>query len=303
MERDKSAPPAPSRARASRTFPECMLNTFLNIFPVPFQKAHPYQFDYAVKDESQALDFSREESQDAEGKVTGEYRVLLPDGRTQVVTYTADHLHGYQAIVRYEGEARVEPSYSKPTYPAPGTSYSAAPPTVYEPEPTIAAVPTTAAPEVTTAAPEPTYSAPQPSAPRRQYPAAPQSGYLPPQRYGGRPATRYGAPTARPQHSYLPPPAHQPIYFASQPTEAPLAAVAAVVAETQEDAPAAAVPAGTSTTPGLGHGELLPQVAVDPIPEVTEVTQQQVEVRYVPGEQAQTEAVQRSSAAEAGMMY
>ena len=33
----------------------------------------------------------------------GVYRVLLPDGRVQTVTYTADHVNGYFADVSYSG--------------------------------------------------------------------------------------------------------------------------------------------------------------------------------------------------------
>lgn len=64
----------------------------------------PYEFNYAVKDEESGNDYSRNEKSDGH-TVTGEYRVLLPDGRTQIVTYIATHDGGYSADVTYEGEA------------------------------------------------------------------------------------------------------------------------------------------------------------------------------------------------------
>ncbi|KAJ9587291.1 hypothetical protein L9F63_019182, partial [Diploptera punctata] len=63
-----------------------------------------YQFGYAVKDYATGTDYNRHETSDG-NTIHGEYRVQLPDGRTQIVTYTADWKNGYQAQVRYEGEA------------------------------------------------------------------------------------------------------------------------------------------------------------------------------------------------------
>ncbi len=73
----------------------------------------PYDFAWAVKDEESKNDYAHDEKSD--GKVTtGSYRVALPDGRTQIVTYKADE-NGYVADVKYEGEAKYpEPSAYKP---------------------------------------------------------------------------------------------------------------------------------------------------------------------------------------------
>ena len=83
----------------------------------------PYSFEWAVKDDASYNDYSHKQSSD--GKVTtGSYRVALPDGRTQIVTYRADE-YGYVADVKYEGEAKYDeykpaykPAYSEPAYPA-----------------------------------------------------------------------------------------------------------------------------------------------------------------------------------------
>ncbi|XP_043235746.1 vegetative cell wall protein gp1-like [Amphibalanus amphitrite] len=308
------------------------------------EKARPYEFEYAVKDEDQALEFSRSEAQDASGTVTGEYRVLLPDGRTQIVTYTADHVSGFQATVTYEGEARVEAAHSNYGYhaveedisayeeevataapateaptAAPTTEAPTAPPTTEAPTtaapttaaPTTAApttpapttpapttaAPTTAAPEPSTPAPKRTYPASRPSRPvhRPLYPArrpqyharrphrpAPHSRYLPPQAAYQRsqaPArrhrARYGSSAPRPVEGYLPPAAHRPVYFSDRPSEAP-PSVAAVVAEEQEDDGEGELIL-PSSTPGPAAGAPLPQVAVDPVPDVVEVEEAQGE--------------------------
>ena len=52
--------------------------------------------------------------------ILGEYRVALPDGRTQIVTYKADHYGGFVADVKYEGQAQYPP--------APKGGYGPAPP-------------------------------------------------------------------------------------------------------------------------------------------------------------------------------
>ena len=67
------------------------------------------------------LNYGQEENSDG-NVVTGEYRVLLPDGRTQIVRYRADHESGYVAEVTYEGEAKPYVAPPKPSYPAPARS-------------------------------------------------------------------------------------------------------------------------------------------------------------------------------------
>ena len=65
----------------------------------------PFDFSYAVRDDYTGNDFNHASNSDGH-VTTGQYRVLLPDGRTQIVTYAADHVDGYKADVTYEGEAK-----------------------------------------------------------------------------------------------------------------------------------------------------------------------------------------------------
>jgi len=96
----------------------------------------PFAYEYGVKDEYSGANFGQNEVQDEYGTVTGEYRVLLPDGRTQIVSYTADHEHGYVAEVTYEGVAHYEPYHPKPApyHPKPAP-YHAPKPAPYHPLP------------------------------------------------------------------------------------------------------------------------------------------------------------------------
>ena len=94
--------------------------------PAPSYKEEPanYQYAYAVKDDYANVDFDANEARDGYA-TNGGYRVVLPDGRTQTVTYTvADGYSGYVADVSYEGEARYD-EYKPNYHPAP--AYHAAP--------------------------------------------------------------------------------------------------------------------------------------------------------------------------------
>lgn len=56
-------------------------------------------------DQPSGNNYGQRESSDG-NVVQGEYRVLLPDSRTQIVRYMADDAHGYNAEVHYEGQAQ-----------------------------------------------------------------------------------------------------------------------------------------------------------------------------------------------------
>lgn len=70
-------------------------------------KAHVYyKFDWAIIKDDYYNDFEHE-AREGE-KTTGSYwRVVLPNGRKQIVTYYVDGNSGYVAEVKYEGEAKV----------------------------------------------------------------------------------------------------------------------------------------------------------------------------------------------------
>merc|ERR1711997_44494 len=76
-----------------------------------------YQYGYAVADDYSGANFAQNENRDGYA-TSGEYRVALPDGRTQIVTYSVgDAYSGYVADVKYEGEAHYAPY--EPKKPAP----------------------------------------------------------------------------------------------------------------------------------------------------------------------------------------
>ena len=88
--------------------------------PAPAYHEEPanYAYNYAVVDDYHGVNFNQEESRNGYA-TNGQYSVLLPDGRTQTVTYTVgDGYTGYQADVTYSG-------YAKEYHPAP--AYKPAP--------------------------------------------------------------------------------------------------------------------------------------------------------------------------------
>ncbi|XP_050692245.1 larval cuticle protein A2B-like [Eriocheir sinensis] len=70
--------------------------------PAVYNPPIPYDFGYGVTDPYTGTDHGHVQNSDGQ-VVSGSYHVLLPDGRRQVVRYTADHVNGYQAQVSYEG--------------------------------------------------------------------------------------------------------------------------------------------------------------------------------------------------------
>lgn len=72
----------------------------------------PFDFNYAVKEDAYGNDYSHNAISDGE-IVRGEYRVQLPDGRTQVVRYTADWQHGFSAQVSYDGNPRFDSGFNR----------------------------------------------------------------------------------------------------------------------------------------------------------------------------------------------
>merc|ERR1711915_465160 len=79
----------------------------------PVYKPQPYEYKYGVADDYSKSAFDKGETQDEYGKVVGSYKVNLPDGRVQVVSYVADE-NGVVYDVQYQGE---------PSYPPPPGGY------------------------------------------------------------------------------------------------------------------------------------------------------------------------------------
>ncbi|CAG4969577.1 unnamed protein product [Parnassius apollo] len=76
--------------------------------PAPQEDAGPptpYEYKYDVEDPEKTLYFGANESGDAQGKVVGGYRVLLPDGRLMNVEYTVEGESGFVPKISFENNA------------------------------------------------------------------------------------------------------------------------------------------------------------------------------------------------------
>ncbi|CAL4109663.1 unnamed protein product [Meganyctiphanes norvegica] len=61
----------------------------------------PYKFKYDVADEEYGVQMAH--NVDSDGIITvGEYNILLPDARMQIVKYRSDPENGYQAEITYQ---------------------------------------------------------------------------------------------------------------------------------------------------------------------------------------------------------
>merc|ERR1711910_57394 len=101
--------------------------------PAPYHEpiaAPVYNFQYGVSDSYSGAAFSHSEDRN-NYDTKGEYRVNLPDGRVQIVTYSAGP-DGYVADVKYEGEAAY-PKYEPKAHPAPAPVYHKPAPVYHKP--------------------------------------------------------------------------------------------------------------------------------------------------------------------------
>merc|ERR1712168_141837 len=123
--------------------------------PAPYHEETPknYQFGYDVHGYDEYGNpnvHSRTEARDGYN-VKGQYRVELPDCRTQIVDYFVDEYKQYHADVKYEGEICPDKSLIKhkdPYHPAPAPYHPPAPAPYHAPAPAPYHAPVVHAPVV-----------------------------------------------------------------------------------------------------------------------------------------------------------
>jgi len=177
-----------------------------------------YNYEYGVNDAGYGPVFSQKESRD-NYNTAGEYRVNLPDGRVQVVSYTAGP-EGYVADVKYEGEATYPEAAPYKPAPHPAPAYKPHPAPAYKPAPAPVYKP----------APAPVYHKPAPAYKPAPAPYHPAPVYHKPAPYHAAPVYHPAPAPYKPRTKYT---------FKTVPAEAPAAKEPeAAPAEAAEAAPA-----------------------------------------------------------------
>jgi hypothetical protein len=77
------------------------------VVPEPYDPHPQYNFGYSVADSLTGDHHSHTESRDGD-VVKGQYSLVEPDGSIRVVTYTADAVNGFNAVVEKQGHAVVK---------------------------------------------------------------------------------------------------------------------------------------------------------------------------------------------------
>jgi hypothetical protein len=98
----------------------------------PFDPHPQYQYGYSVSDGLTGDQKTASESRDGD-LVQGQYSLVEPDGAVRTVTYTADDVHGFNAVVE-----RSAPTVVKTHAVAPAVAYAAAPRVAYAAGPRLA---------------------------------------------------------------------------------------------------------------------------------------------------------------------
>ncbi|CAG0889009.1 unnamed protein product [Cyprideis torosa] len=127
--------PKPSYGGYKEVYPD-VLWAYISTPSFPVLQKPYYNFGYTVKDDYSGNYYGHEEKRDGY-ETQGAYQVLLPDGRTQTVSYTANE-YGYNADVKYDGYPKYDsykaaPYKAAPSYHTP--KYVAAPSYGYSPKP------------------------------------------------------------------------------------------------------------------------------------------------------------------------
>ena len=187
-----------------------------------FFQPKPYSFTYGVKDALHGTDFERAE-ESFNDVITGSYKVALPDGRIQIVSYIADD-DGYKASVTYQGES---------VYPHPDEyKLKGGPPIL--PDDVFHALPVVtdtihhASFDIAHAEPVPVPVSPVPLLPRapKHHPVTPLPLAVSPEPFYDdyeyydeplAPAPGYGPPAPSPSPAYGPPPSPEPVYASPKP--------------------------------------------------------------------------------------